>query len=309
MRPFPHVEGVTHRLIDLPGLRMHVAEAGEGDPILMLHGWPQHWYEWRNQIPPLAERHRVICPDLRGFGWSDAPPAGYEKENLAGDIVNLLDALELDSVKFIGHDWGGWIGFLICLRNPRRIERFLALNIPPPWGKLDLKSLGSLWRFWYQYVVAMPMVGGLVLRRRPGFVRFLFRLWPEKKPWAEREYVEFIEPLREPARANATTQLYRTFLLHEFPAIARGKYDSYRLTTPTLLLFGAKDSAISTAFLRGYEPFVDDFTLEFVPDSGHFIAEEKPELVTKRALEFFAPSDEAAVDVAVAEEEEPAGGS
>ena len=83
-------------------------------------------------------------------------------------------------------------------------------------------------------------------------------------------------------------QLYRTFLTREFPAIARGRYDKDRLKTPTLLLFGTKDFMVSTNFLRGYEPFVDDFKLELVDDAGHFIGEEKPDLVNERALEFFA---------------------
>ena len=75
-RPFPEVEGVQHRFIEAGGLRMHVAEAGQGDPLVLLHGWPQHWYEWRHQIPVLSQHYRVICPDLRGLGWSDAPPRG-----------------------------------------------------------------------------------------------------------------------------------------------------------------------------------------------------------------------------------------
>src|SRR5687767_14115632 len=81
-RPFPEVQGVSHRFVDAGGLHMHVAEAGEGEPVVLLHGWPQHWYEWRRQIPALAQHYRVICPDLRGFGWTDAPASGYEKENL-----------------------------------------------------------------------------------------------------------------------------------------------------------------------------------------------------------------------------------
>src|SRR5918999_5304513 len=126
----PQLEGVEHRFIDVDGLRMHVAEAGEGEPVLMLHGWPQHWWEWRAVIPRLADRYRLICPDLRGHGWTDAPREGYEKERLATDVLGLLDALELERVRLVGHDWGGWVGFLLCFRAPQRIDRFLALNIP-----------------------------------------------------------------------------------------------------------------------------------------------------------------------------------
>jgi pimeloyl-ACP methyl ester carboxylesterase len=293
-RPFPEVEGVQHRFADAAGLRMHIAEAGNGDPLVLLHGWPQHWYEWRHQIPALSKHYRVICPDLRGLGWTDAPPRGYEKENMAADIVNLLDALGLEKVKLIGHDWGGWCGFIICLRHPERIERYLALNIPPPWGKLDLKSLAAIPKFWYQWLLASPL-GYWVLRNRPGFVSRLIRKSdPSGQTWTDDEVAQFVEPLKEPERARATQQIYRTFTLKEFPKIARGAYDSLRLTTPTRLLFGEDDFAISKAFLRGYEPHVDDFEIEFVPGTGHFIAEQRPELVTERALEFFGAGRPAA---------------
>jgi pimeloyl-ACP methyl ester carboxylesterase len=257
----------------------------------LLHGWPQHWYEWRFQIPPLAKHNRLICPDLRGFGWSAAPPSGYEKENLAADVVNLLDALELDEVRLVGHDWGGWVGFILGMRHPERIKRYLALNIPHPWGKLSLRTAGSLWRFWYQWLIASPWLGGWILRNRPGFVRLLLTgASARKEAWSEEDIAAFTEPLREPARARATVQLYRTFLLREFLPVARGRYRSMRLETPTLVLFGTGDFAISTSFLEGYEPFADDMKVELVEGSGHFIAEDRPELVTERALEFFGSS-------------------
>lgn len=88
---------------------MHVALAGpdDGPPLLLVHGWPQHWWEWRHVIPALAERFRVIAPDLRGFGWSEVPAGGYEKEQLASDMLALLDTLGIERVSWIGHDWGG----------------------------------------------------------------------------------------------------------------------------------------------------------------------------------------------------------
>src|SRR5271157_6121253 len=104
--PIPSVAGMSHRTVDIGGLGLHVAEGGEGPPVLLLHGWPQHWYVWRGVAPGLAADHRVICPDLRGFGWSDAPPGDYAKATLAGDIIGLLDAMELDRVDLIAHDWG-----------------------------------------------------------------------------------------------------------------------------------------------------------------------------------------------------------
>ncbi|HYJ20397.1 MAG TPA: alpha/beta fold hydrolase, partial [Solirubrobacterales bacterium] len=118
MPELPPVDGVSHRTVRARGLDFHVAEAGSGDDVVLcLHGWPQHWYEWRHLMPALADRHRVLALDLRGFGWSEAPPKGYEKENLASDVLAVLDQLGIERVKLVGHDWGGWVGFLLCLHG------------------------------------------------------------------------------------------------------------------------------------------------------------------------------------------------
>jgi pimeloyl-ACP methyl ester carboxylesterase len=288
--PFPHVEGVEHRHVEARGLRFHVAEAGapDADPVLLLHGWPQHWYEWRHQIPTLARHYRVIAADLRGFGWSDAPPDGYDKENMATDVLALLDALGLDQVRLMGHDWGGWIGFLMCFRAPERFKRFLALSIPPPWASRNPLAFTGIWRFWYQAVIAAPGVGPRVVRNLPAFFRYVFRTPGHPDAFSEEELMSFIEPLRDPGQTNATVQLYRTFLLREFPAIGAGRYNGRRLTVPTLLLFGTNDFAISTNFLRGNPgQHADHLEVELMPDTGHFLVDERPELVTQKALEFF----------------------
>ena len=93
--PFPALDGVRHRFVQLPGLRVHVAEAGAGEPLVLLHGFPQHWWGWRKVLPALAEHYRVIAPDLRGAGWTEAPRHGYTEEQLVSDVIGLLDALEV----------------------------------------------------------------------------------------------------------------------------------------------------------------------------------------------------------------------
>ncbi len=168
----PEVAGVQHRMVEAGGLRMHVVEAGppDGDPVLVLHGWPQHWYQWRHQIPALAGAgYRVIVPDLRGFGESEAPPKGYDKENMATDVLNLMDTMGLERVKLLGHDWGGWIGFILCVRAPERFEKYVALNIPHLWAKTDARLFLNIWRFWYMVVIASPF--GAVAASQPPRVR------------------------------------------------------------------------------------------------------------------------------------------
>ena len=106
--PLPQIEGIEHRFVELQGIRLHIAEAGQGESLLLLHGWPQHWYMWRHLIPQLAAHYRVLCPDLRGFGWSAAPKSGYEKEQLATDISALLETLGLERVRLISYPFSSF---------------------------------------------------------------------------------------------------------------------------------------------------------------------------------------------------------
>lgn len=283
----PALDGVTHRWVEARGIRFHVAEAGAGeDVVLLLHGWPQHWYEWRHVIPALSGKHRVLAMDLRGFGWSDAPSGGYLKEDLAADVLAVLDQMGVERVKLVGHDWGGWVGFLLCLRAPERFERYLALNIVHPWIEIR-KALPHAWRFWYQAAVLAPLLG-YRLHRGGRFIRSALRLGVhDRGVWDEGTLSSFADNLAEPDRARAAVQMYRVFNLREAGPVVRGRYAGKRLTVPTQMLFGTDDMAIHPSLLAGYEKHADDMRVEFVPDCGHFIADERPDLVAAAALAFF----------------------
>jgi pimeloyl-ACP methyl ester carboxylesterase len=284
----PHVDGMTHRMLDVHGLRMHVAEAGSGPPVLLLHGWPQHWYAWRRVAPLLAGEHRVICPDLRGFGWSDAPSGAYDKATLGRDIIGLLDVLELDRVELIAHDWGAWIGFILCLEHPERFAHYLALNIYTPWPEPpSVGAIPVLARLWYQVALATPLLGETLIRRT-GFVGKLITAGAVHRAWSEEDLRVFTAPLRRRERADASVHLYRTFLLRELPRFLGGEFRGRRLTVPTLLLHGTRDLAIDHRALGQWESHAEEMHVELREDSGHFIAEELPELVAARAKELFA---------------------
>src|SRR5215210_1832329 len=130
----PAVPGVRHRDVAAGSVRLHVAEAGKGPPLVLLHGWPQHWWCWRHLIPRLAEDHRVLAPDLRGWGWSDAPPGDYAKSTFAADVL--------------------------ALEHPERIERMVALDIAPPWmGPPQLRHVALPLLASYQLLVGTPVLG------------------------------------------------------------------------------------------------------------------------------------------------------
>jgi pimeloyl-ACP methyl ester carboxylesterase len=292
----PDVEGFRHRDVDAAGLRFHVAEAGSGDPVVMLHGWPQHWYAWRKVAPLLAEDRRVICPDLRGFGWSDAPPGAYDKRTLAGDVLALLDALELERVDLVGHDWGAWAGFRLCLDHPERFGHYLALNMYTPWpDPPSPAALPVVLRLWYQAVLATPGLGRALIRRTDFVRRLITAGAVHRDAWTDEDLEAFASVLREPARAQASVRLYRTFLLREMWPFAMGADRGRRLTVPTLLLHGKRDLAIDHRRLGRWREHADDMAVELRDDSGHFIAEELPELVAERARALFAGERPAAV--------------
>lgn len=287
-RPLPHVPGVRHAHHRAGDVRLHVAEAGDGPPLVMLHGWPQHWYEWRELIPPLSRRYRVLCPDLRGFGWSEAPPRGYDKETLARDILALLDELGVERFRLAGHDWGGWIGFLICLLAPERVERFLALNIAHPFSSLTPAAAATLWRFWYQWAIAAPILGRRVIGLGPRLGPVFRWVGAGDRAWDEEETRIFLDQFSEPERARASVLLYRSFATREMASVLGGRYRRERLVTPTLLLYGTGDKVVRPVHFADYERYADDMSVELVPGCGHFIVDERPELVLDRALRFFA---------------------
>ncbi len=124
---------ITHRSIQTNGIRMHVAEAGEGFPVVFCHGWPELWFSWRHQLRSLSEAgFRAIAPDMRGYGETDAPaePAAYRTTEICADIAGLLDALEIEKAVVVGHDWGGYHIWQFGLRYPERTERLVGLNTP-----------------------------------------------------------------------------------------------------------------------------------------------------------------------------------
>jgi pimeloyl-ACP methyl ester carboxylesterase len=278
----PQLDGVTHRTVVAPGLRFHVAEAGAGEPIVLLHGWPQHWWVWRHVVKLLAPHARLVMIDLRGFGWSDAPPGGYDKQTMADDVLAVLDALDLRRVRLVGHDWGAWIGFLACVAAPERFEAFLALGAPRPLGKPPARQLLQIWRFGYQVVLAAPVLGRRLIANERFVGRVIAAGAVHREAWTDDDVRAFTAVLAEPARARASVLLYRTFLTRE-----AGRTPGGRLPMPTRIMIGAGDPAIRPFLLEGAERDADDLVVEVVPDCGHFVPEERPELVAERARALF----------------------
>jgi pimeloyl-ACP methyl ester carboxylesterase len=278
----PHLEGVTHRTVPARGVSFHVAEAGAGEPVVLVHGWPQHWWMWRHVVPLLAPHARLVMIDLRGFGWTDAPPGAYDKQTLTDDVLAVLDALDLERVCLMGHDWGAWSGFLACLAEPERFAAFLALGSPRPGGRPSARQLLEVWRFGYQVAIASPVLGRRLVADRRVIERVIVGGAVQRQAWTPDDLRAFSAVLAEPARAQASVGLYRTFLAREVARTPHG-----RLRVPTRIMLGARDPAIPVVLLDGADDDADDVRVEIVPECGHFVPEEHPALVARRARELF----------------------
>jgi pimeloyl-ACP methyl ester carboxylesterase len=278
----PELDGVTHREVVARGLRFHVAEAGAGDPVVLVHGWPQHWWMWRHVVPLLAPHARLVMIDLRGFGWTDAPPGAYDKQTLADDLLAVLDALDLERVCLMGHDWGAWSGFLACLAEPERFAAFLALGSPRPGGRPSARQLLEVWRFGYQVAIASPVLGRRLVADGRFVERVIVGAAVQRQAWTPDDLRAFSAVLAEPARAEASVGLYRTFLTREVARTPHG-----RLRVPTRIMLGARDPAIPVVLLDGADDGADDVRVEIVPECGHFVPEEHPALVAQRSRETF----------------------
>jgi pimeloyl-ACP methyl ester carboxylesterase len=289
--PPPDVPGASHRNVsiqtaDSGPIDLHALEAGQGPAVLLLHGWPQHAWLWRSVIPALAGNFRVIAPDLRGFGWSACPGRGYDPVTFATDSFALLDALEIDDVRVAGHDWGGSAAFVMALTSPERVKRLLVANTVAPWARVTPAVLAGAWRLWY--VFALAAAGERVARSRPERLAAAIRGDAvHKDRFTAADALAYTRPLAEPGPALATKLLYRMYVR----ALAGRRPDAgvarTRLTQPAHFLFGARDRAIPPALLDGVERQADQLEVELVEDSGHFICDEKPELVALRARELF----------------------
>lgn len=275
----PPIQGVRRSFVEARGVRFHVTESGpeDGRPVLALHGWPQHHYAYKDLLADPPPGLRIIAPDLPGFGWSGPAPHKWAKEDVASDVLALLDALGLDRVLLVAHDWGAFVGYLMVLRAPERFAGYLALNMGYPWVTAR-NFLPHVWPL-LQY---QPLVAsfGVPVQRYTNYLHLVFRVGSA----LDRETASiYVDRFRDPVVARAARDAYRTFLLREVPRAARHP-EKRRATVPIRALYGVNDAAIHESWTSPENAIADDFTLEKVGDTSHFIMEEQPDLVRSRLI-------------------------
>ena len=283
----PALDGVEHRYVVTPdGVRIHVACAGpaDGRPVMLVHGFPQHWWAWHRLIGPLAaDGHRVLVPDLRGAGWSDAPHGPYAKADMAEDLAAVLDQLDVGPVTIAAHDWGGPVAVILLLRHPGRVAGFVGFNTVAPWLTLGGPLLRHLWAFYYQYPLLLPGIGPRVIGDPRGrYLRWLAKWVGGGHRLPEADVRLYLDRMRDPARAYAGSQWYRTFLTREALSWLRGAHTGSRPAVPLRFVTGLNDPVTTPALHHGYEAHADDIAFEHVDGVGHWIIDEAHDLVLDR---------------------------
>lgn len=278
----PAIAGVRRSFVEARGVRFHVTEAGpaDGRPVIALHGWPQHHWVYRALLADPPPGLRIIAPDLPGYGWSGPPPHKWAKEDVAQDVLALMDALGVGKALLVGHDWGGFVAYRMLLAAPERFDGYLVCNMAHPWQNTRT-TLPHFWRMLaYQPFVAG--IGVMLQQHTPYLERVIFGFGPKAhrvNPSAAKVYAD---RFRDPVCARAATDTYRTFLLRELPAAGRSP-EQRRAAMPIRALFGMSDFAVHHSLASPETALADDYTFEPV-DAGHFIIDERPDLVRDRLI-------------------------
>ena len=278
--------------IETNGIKLHVVMAGpkDGQPVFLLHGFPEFWRGWRKQIEPLAQAgYRVIVPDQRGYNLSDKPKGikAYSIDKLADDILGLMDALEYEKVNLIGHDWGAVVAWALAIWHPERLHKLGILNVPHPAVMLNFLRRGDpeqLRRSWYVFAFQIPWLPEYFLRQNDwrNAVRVL-RGSGKIHTFTNDNIAEYKKAWAQPGAMRAMINWYRAAARY-LPRLLKDG----RVKVPMLMLWGMQDVALSHRMARLSIDYCDDGKLVYFEEATHWVQHDEAEAVNQLLIEFLS---------------------
>ena len=289
----------SHRTVTANGTRFHIAEAGEGPLVLLLHGFPQFWWTWRAQLASLsAAGYRAVAADLRGYGGSDKPPRGYDLITAASDAAGMVRALGEANAVVVGHDWGGLVAWTMATYYPKVTRRLAVVSVAHPLRMRSTlladavrRGAGSGQTFGFQ----LPILPERRLVRHDALqVGRMLRAWsgpgwPDQE--AERRYRA---AMCIPSVAHSALEYHRWFMRSRLRS--DGMRYAHRMRAPvqapTLQLHGAVDTCVPLSTARGSGRYVDaPYRWRLIDGVGHFPQEEQPDRLTAQLSNWLADSE------------------
>jgi epoxide hydrolase 4 len=284
-------QNLEHVTLPTNGIHLHVVQSGSryGSLVILLHGFPEYWYEWRRQIQPLAAAgYRVWVPDQRGYNLSDKPQGigSYRLDELAEDVLGLINAAGAEKCYLAGHDWGAAVAWWVALRHPDRLHKLAILNTPHPavLAKTVTHSFTQLRRSRYMFFFQIPYFSEAILRN-DDWARVVKMLHATSKPgsFTEDDLVQYRKAWWRRGAFSSMLNWYRAAL--QMPPDMSG---DMHIHVPTLILWGAKDVALSREMAEPSLDLCDQGKLVFFEDSSHWVQLDEAEAVNKHLIEFFS---------------------
>ncbi|MBW2427122.1 MAG: alpha/beta hydrolase [Deltaproteobacteria bacterium] len=272
---------LEHHAAFVNGVRLHYVRAGEGDPVVLLHGWPQTWYMWRKVIPALAERYTVIAPDLRGFGESSKPLDGYDKRTVAEDIYQLVRQLGFEKVFLVGHDMGGPTAYAYACAHPADVRRLVILDVAITIDEATAASYYT--RLFHLSFHAEPDIAvALVSGRERTYLTHFYRNCYNPGAFSHEDIDEYVAAFSAPGAMRASMAHYGAL----WTDLEHNKENAKRpLEMPVLALGG--EISFGDGALKSARKIAKDVRGGTIPRCAHWVAEEQPEALVRELLAFF----------------------
>ncbi len=286
-------EGARARRIETRSGALHVVEAGtrEAPPLLLLHGWPEFWAGWLRAMPHLAPHHRLIVPDLRGFGQSAPAGPAAALEIHVEDQIAILDALGVARAGVVAHDVGAHVAQGLALAAPERVRGLFFGNCPYPGIGRRWVEDGHVAEIWYQSFNQQPWAVELVGHSRETcrlYIGHFLRHW-SADPAAFDEVLEaWVDAHLAPGALAGGFAWYRANAAARLRQIAEGPLPREPIRQPTRVWWGARDPVLRAAWTEGMEDYFADLEVEIAEGVGHFVFWEAAEAAAARVVAFFA---------------------
>ena len=294
---------LERRYAEVNGVRLHYATSGKGKLILFLHGFPEFWYAWRNQLSEFARDFQAVAPDLRGYNLSSKPAEveRYAMPELVEDIRALAAHLGHSQLILVGHDWGGVVAWATALYHPELLEKLIIINAPHPGiFERELRTNAAQQRAsQYMLIFCSPQAEAILSANHYAFlVDAVLGQGLKVGYFTDADRTEYIQAWSHPGALTSGLNYYRAALRGPGPpaAAAAGNLASLMapwptmlsltVKVPTLVVWGERDPYLLTGNLEGLEDFVPDLKVERVSDGSHWVVHEKPALVNAAIRRF-----------------------